>query len=80
MEVGPAGENLRDAAVRHLAAALDDQHAGADLFHQMQQVRRQQHGGATAGPLDDCLLHPADADRIEARQRFVEEQGFGLVQ
>ena len=32
------------------------------------------------GPPHDRRLHPADADRVEAGERLVQEEGLGLVQ
>jgi len=52
--------------------SIDDD-ARADFFDQMQEVRRQQNRRAGARPRHDGLAHPADAERIEASQRLVEQ-------
>ena len=39
----------------------------------MQQVRTDDDGGALLRPCQDRIFHPPDAERIEARERFVKE-------
>ena len=72
-EVRARGQ-LRDGAVGDLPAPVHDDDAGADFFHQMQEMRRHDDGGAGAAACEDGFAHPADADRIESCQRLVEQQ------
>jgi hypothetical protein len=61
-------------------SALQDEDAARDLLDQVEQVRAHDDRGAAAGALDDRRLHAADAERIEAGERLVEEQRARLVQ
>jgi hypothetical protein len=71
---------LADRAVRDLHSALQDQHVRAHLFEQVQQVRAQDDSGARACALHDGVLHAPDAERVETRQRFVEEHHLRRMQ
>ena len=79
-KLGPPGDDLRDRPERHHLAPLHDQEPGADLLHQVQQVRAQNDGGPARGAAHDRGFHPADADRVQAGQRLIQEQRPGLVQ
>ncbi len=56
-----------------LEPSLEDQDAGAELFDQMQQVRAEHDGSTLRSEASDRVLHPADGERIQAGERFVEE-------
>jgi hypothetical protein len=46
----------------------------------VQQVRRQQHGAAVVGEVAKKSAHPADARRVEAVGRLVEDQHLGVAE
>src|SRR5689334_23469973 len=76
-EIGSRRE-LGKRSVGDDPAVVHDDDARADLFDEMQQMRREQDRRAGAAARDDRLTHFADADRIEPRQRLVEEQRRGI--
>src|SRR5260221_160805 len=69
-----AARQLVERAVGDLLPTVHDDDARTDLLDEMQQVRRQQDRGARLRARDDRFPHPPDAQRVEARQRFVEQQ------
>jgi len=58
---------------------MDDHDAGADLLDEVQQVRRDDHRRPLRCARQDCFLHVPDAERIETRERFIEQQGVRIV-
>ena len=45
----------------------------------LELVTREQHGGTAARALDEDVGEDVDRDRVEARERLVEDQRVGLV-
>ena len=70
---------VRDRVVGDARSVLDDGHRVAELFDQVQKVRAEDDGRAGLRAADDRFLHPADAQRVEAGERLVEDQHIGLV-
>ena len=60
------------------AVADHDQVVGDDL-DLVQQVRGEQHGAALVGVAAEQVAHPADAGRVEAVGRLVEDQHLGVA-
>jgi hypothetical protein len=52
----------------------------AQLLHEVQQVRREHHGGAGGGVRGDGGLHAAHAERVEPGERLVEEEDARVVE
>src|SRR4051812_45392676 len=46
----------------------------------MEQVGTQHDRGAIPGPLHDRVLHPPNAQRVQAGERFVEKHHFWAVE
>src|SRR5262249_26885078 len=51
----------------------------ADVLDIVQPVAAQQHGFAFAAQVQDQVLHPAGAQWVQARGRFIEEDQFRVV-
>ena len=61
-------------AAGHDLAAADQDHLVGDLLDLVEQVAGQQHGAAAVGVALEQATHPADAGRVEAVGRLVEDQ------
>ena len=61
-------------AAGHDLAAADEDHLVGDLLDLVEQVAGQQHGAAAVGVALEQTTHPADAGRVEAVGRLVEDQ------
>ena len=68
-----------DGLVEHLVSLVDHHHVLAHLFRVGHDVRGQQHRRAAPMLAHDVLAQQADADRILAAERLVENEQIGLV-
>ncbi len=59
---------------------LKDQQMSTEVLHEREQVRADDDGRAGRGSLDDRILESADATRIEAGERLVEQDRAGFMQ
>ena len=60
-------------------AAGDDHDVLADVLDQVELVAREHDADAGRRPLADDLGHRRDADRVEARERLVEDEQLRVV-
>ena len=67
-------EQLVLGAAGHDLAAADQDHLVGDLLDLVEQVAGEQHGAAAVGVRLEQAAHPADAGRVEAVGRLVEDQ------
>ena len=92
--VGPAGGgvgSVHDQTGSTLGAQVvdgtDDAHASMDddadalaqSLYQIELVAREDHRDTGVRLLDENLAHDIDGDRIETRERFVENEDGGIV-
>ncbi len=70
---------LLDPAGGHDPAPGDDDDVLADVLDQVELVAGEDDADPGRGPLADDLGHRRDADRVEARERLVEDQQLRVV-
>ena len=75
-----AGQEVGLGAGRDDAAVADDDEVVGDDLDLVQQVRGQQHGGATVGVAAQQVSHPPDAGRVEAVRGLVEDEHLGVAE
>ncbi len=79
-DVGAGGlQELGLAALGDDPAVADHDQVVGDHLDLVQQVRREQHGAALVGVVAEEVAHPADAGRVEAVGRLVEDQDLRLA-
>ena len=81
LEVAPPGRGLQrvDLAVGDHAPAADDHDVLADLLDKVELVRAEHDADARRGALAQDLGHRLDAERVEARERLVEDEQLRVV-
>ena len=72
------------AKLSHIAfeddpSGIDDRDVAADVADEIELMAAEQHRWPRANSVEEDLLHVLDGHRIEARERFVEDQQVGLV-
>jgi hypothetical protein len=60
-------------------AFVDDRDVLADVFDQVELVRREEDSRTSRRELSDHFTHRVDAYRVEARERFVEHEEVWIV-
>ena len=73
------GEQLGLGALGDDPAVADHDQVVGDDLDLVQQVRGEQHGAAVVGVPAEQVAHPADAGRVEAVGRLVEDQHLGVA-
>ena len=75
-----AGEQLVLGALGDDLAVADDDDLVGDALDLVEQVRAEQHGAALVGVAAQQVAHPADAGRVEAVGRLVEDEDLGVAE
>ena len=77
---GPRGpQQVALGALGHDAAVADHHEVVGDHLDLVEQVGGEQHGAAAVGVVAKQATHPADAGRVEAVGRLVEDQHLRLA-
>ena len=80
VDVFEADAELFDRSEESLRAVVEDQHVGAQVLDHRQHVGADHDRGPGGGALAERSLEGADALRVEAGERFVEQDRGGIVQ
>ena len=78
--VPAAAQQLGLGALGDDPALADHDEVVGDDLDLVQQVRGEQHGAAAVGVPAEQVAHPADAGRVEAVGRLVEDQHLGVAE
>ena len=73
------GPQIREGAGSDDPSRVEDDDVLADVLDQIELVAREQHGRAVGGDLGEQVGHGGDGERVETRERFVEDEQLGLV-
>ena len=80
-DVGPrGGEQVGLGAGRDNPPVPDHDQVVGDDLDLVQEVRREQDGGATVGVAAEQVTHPADAGGVEPVGGFVEDEDLGITE
>ena len=74
-----AGGELVERAVGDDTSMVDDHGVLAQVLDEVELMRREQHRGATSGLGHKDLGQGVDGDRIESRERLVEDEHVRFV-